>query len=230
MLLVAAVLLPVAVFDMPMDGSRSFLYGIANIFHASGFSPFAAIFPVLAYSTVYCKEYDSGYLRMVLHRAGYAGFAKVRIVTVAVSGGLMIALPFLAACLIAYAGGAHGIPAGVDEGLLEGSKIIEGIVKYGDWYVIAGKTLMGFLFGALWALVGFAFAVWIPNRYVGLLAPFVLYEALWMFLGFVPYNPGFLVSGGNVDHGNFPLAAFIDAVYIGVTVAVIYRGLRQERR
>ncbi len=229
MLLVSAVLLPVAVLDAPMDGSRSYLYGLANIFHASGFTPLAAVFPVLAYSTVYCKEHNEGYLWMILHRAGFARFAKVRISAAAVSGGLMIAVPFLLASLTAYAGGAHGIPAGTDEGFLEGTKIMAAVMKYGDWYIIAGKVLIGFLFGALWALVGLAFSVWIPNRYVGLLAPFVLYEALWMFMGDVPYNPGYLVTGDNVDHGNYPLAVLIGIVYIGMTIPVIYRGLRQEK-
>lgn len=85
---VFTILLPPTVLDMPLDGSRSYLYGFGNIFHASGFSPFAAIFPVLAYAAVYCEEHNSGYLRMVLHRAGYPGFMKVRAITVACSGGI----------------------------------------------------------------------------------------------------------------------------------------------
>lgn len=192
---VLAILLPAAIFDSPMDGSRSFLNAFGNIFHASGFAPFAAVFPVLAYSTTFCEEYGQGYFRMILHRTGFARFARVRMLTVAFSGGLMIAAPVEAVCLIAYAGSAHGIPTGSDEGLLAGTKIMEAVIKYGDWYVLTGKFVLAFLFGALWALVGLIFAVWIPNRYVGLLAPFILYETLWLFLGYVPYNPVFLLSG-----------------------------------
>jgi len=225
-----AILLPTAVLDMPLNGSRSYLHGFGNIFHASSFTPFAAIFPVLAYAAVYCEEYNSGYLQMILHRTGFAGFMKVRTATVACSGGMMIAVPITTACLIDYIGGAHGIPADSDEGLLAGSKIIEAIVKYGDWYVIAGKVLLGFLFGALWALVGFAFAVWIPNRYVSLLAPFILYDALWLFIGYKPFNPVHLLSGDDVDHGNYPLAVLINLIYIGVTIFVINAGIKQERR
>lgn len=229
-LFVSAILLPPTVLDMPLDGSRSYLYGFGNIFHASGFSPFAAIFPVLAYGAVYCEEYNSGYLRMILHRTGFAGFMKVRVATVACSGGLIIAVPIVTVCLITYAGGAHGIPADTDEGLLAGTKIVEAIVKYGDWYVIAGKVVLGFLFGALWALVGFAFAVWIPNRYVSLLAPFILYDALWLFIGYKSYNPVFLLSGDDVGHGYYPLAVLIDLLYIAAAILVIFAGMRQERK
>ena len=38
---------------------------VANVFAASGFGPFAAVFPVLAYATRFCEEYQSGYYRMI---------------------------------------------------------------------------------------------------------------------------------------------------------------------
>lgn len=227
---VLAILLPPAVFDTPLSGSRSYLHGFGNVFHASGFSPFAAVFPVLAYGAVYCEERGSGYLQMILHRSGLKGFMRVRTVTVACSGGMLIALPITAVCLLVYMGGAPGVPTGSDTELLAGSKLIDAIIKYGDWYVIAGKVVLGFLFGALWALVGFAFAVWIPNRYVALLAPFILYDTLWLFIGFKSYNPVHLLSGDDVGHGSYPLAVFFDLLYIAATVFVIYAGMRQEKK
>lgn len=227
---VLAILLPAAVLDTPLNGSRSYLFGFGNVFHASGFSPFAAVFPVLAYAAVFCEEHNSGYLRMILHRTGFAGFMRVRAVTVACSGGLMIAAPIAAVCLIVYMGGAPGIPADSDEGLLAGTKIIEAIIKYGDWYVVGGKVVLGFLFGALWALVGFAFAVWIPNRYVSLLAPFILYDTLWLFIGNRFFNPVYLLAGDDVGHGDYPLAVLTDLLYIGMVIPVIYAGIKQERR
>lgn len=229
-LFVLAILLPPAVFDTPLNGSRSYLHGFGNVFHASGFSPFAAVFPVLAYASVYCEEHGSGYLQMILHRSGRGKFIKVRAATVACSGGLLIALPVTLVCLIVYIGGAPGMPAGSDSGILAGSKIIEAIAKYGDWYVVGGKAVLGFLFGALWALAGFAFAVWIPNRYVCLLAPFILYDALWLFIGYRPFNPVYLLAGDDVGHGNYPLAVFFDLLYTAAAVSAIYAGIRQERK
>lgn len=230
MIFVLAILLPAAVLDTPLDGSRSYLHGFGNVFHASGFSPFAAVFPVLAYASAYCEERGSGYFYMLLHRTGFAGFIKVRAAAVACSGGLLVALPITVVCLIVYIGGAPGIPTGSDKDILTGSRIIEAIAEYGDWYVVGGKIVLGFLFGALWALVGFAFAVWIPNRYVSLLAPFILYDTLWLFIGFKSYNPVELLSGDDVDHGNYPLAVFFDLLYIAIVIRMIYAGVRQERK
>ena len=227
---VFAILLPPAVFDTPLNGSRSYLHGFGNVFHASGFSPFAAVFPVLAYASVYCEEHGSGYLCMILQRTGFVRFIKVRAATVACSGGLLVALPVTVVCLIVYIGGAPGLPAGTDAEILSGSKILEAIVTYGDWYVIAGKAVLAFLFGALWALVGFAFAVWIPNRYVSLLAPFILYDTLWLFIGFQSYNPAYLLSGDDVGHGYYPLAVLIDLLYIAAAVSVICAGIKRERK
>ena len=227
---VLVILLPPAVLDTPLNGSRSYLHGFGNVFHASGFSPFAAVFPALAYAAVYCQEHGSGYLWMILHRTGFPDFVKVRVATVACSGGLLIALPVIIVCLIVYIGGAHGLPTGTDSGIISRSRILEAIAVYGDWYVIIGKAILGFLFGALWALVGFAFAVWIPNRYVSLLAPFILYDALWLFIGFKSYNPAYLLSGDDVNRGNYPLAVFIDLVYMAIAVLMIYVGIRQERK
>ena len=107
---------------------------------------------------------------------------------------------------------------------------MEALIKYGDWYVVAGKVVLGFLFGALWALVGFAFAVWIPNRYVSLLAPFILYDTLWLFIGDRFLNPVYLLSGDDVRHGYYPLAVLIDLLYIGITIPVIYAGIKQEKK
>lgn len=44
-------------------------------------------------------------------------------------------------------------------------------MTYGIGVMVALKVLLGFLFGAAWALVGLAFAVWMPNQYVALVAP-----------------------------------------------------------
>ena len=103
------------------------------------------------------------------------------------------------------------------------------LMKYGDWYIAAGKTVLGFLFGSVWALVGLLFAVWIPNRYVALIAPFVLYESMWIGLdGIVWLNPIRLLRGDDV--GSYPLAAGVECVYIIIVSAVIMAGLVRRYR
>jgi len=225
MLFASALLFPAVFLDSNLSGNRSYLNTLGNAFHSSAFPQLAAVFPCLAYAARFCEEYHSGYLGMIMARTGHKNFARVRICTVALSGGVMLAVPVGAVCLIAYATGMHGVPSGWDEGLLSVSLIPHYIEAYGDWFVLVGKTVCGFLGGALWALVGLAFAVWIRNRYVAVLAPFVLYDSLWMVLGYTPFNPLHLLVGDDIMHGKYHVAAGMELVYIAITIWFIVKGM-----
>ncbi|MDE6202802.1 MAG: hypothetical protein K2G19_04930, partial [Lachnospiraceae bacterium] len=200
-----------------------------EIFAASGFTPFAAIFPVLAYSSVFCEEYSSGYFVMIISRMSLVKFGIIRIITVALSGGVMLAIPFFIAMSIVYCCGIPGIPAGSDQGLMAGKALISYIENYGEWYIFFWKIVLGFLFGCTWALAGLAFAVWMPNKYVALLAPFVLYEAMWLALGEVPVlNPIYLMRGDDLN--NYPLSGFMECVYILLAASLVLQGLKRRYR
>ncbi len=227
--LVTALLVSAVVIWSPLNGSRSSYYILFNAFGASGFGPFAAVFPVLAYASEFCEEYQSGYYRMIFARMGPLRFGRVRICTVALSGGVMVAVPFAIVCLIAFTCGTPGVPEGSDEGMLQGMVLLDYIIKYGDWYIAVGKTIIGFLFGGLLALVGLAFAVWIPNRYVALIAPFVLYESMWLGLEKLPLlNPMNLYRGESL--GSYPLTVLMQCVYLAVAGFVIMAGLIRRYR
>ncbi len=229
LLLVTALLLTAVVTDSPLDRSRSSYYILFNAFGASGFGPFAPIFPVLAYATNFCEEYESGYYHMIFARMGPVRFGKIRICTVALSGGVMLAVPIAIVCLMAFTLGVPGVPQGSDEGMLQGMVLLTYITKYGDWYIGVGKTVLGFLFGCIWALAGLAFAVWIPNRYVALIGPFVLYESMWLALSEVPLlNPISLYRGESLN--SYPLTAGMELVYLALAIAVIMAGLIRRHR
>ncbi|MCI9305311.1 MAG: hypothetical protein HFI28_02365 [Lachnospiraceae bacterium] len=226
---VAALLLTAAVTGTPPERTRSSYYILYNVFGASGFGPFAAVFPVLAYAASFCEEYQSGYYRMIFSRMSPVRFGRVRICSVALSGGVMLAVPIAAACIMAFTLGVPGVPQDSDKGLLDGTIMLTYLMKYGDWYIAAGKTVLGFLFGSVWALVGLLFAVWIPNRYVALIAPFVLYESMWIGLDRIVWlNPIRLLRGDDV--GSYPLAAGVECVYIIIVSAIIMAGLVRRYR
>lgn len=207
-----------------LDGSISMYELILNAMALSGFGPFAAIFPVLAYSTSFCGEYRSGYLKLLLSRMSWKKYAATRILTTALAGGMVIALPFAVMCATAYHYGVHGLP---QNGMYAGTNVAYYIQHYGDFYVMAGKVILGFLFGAMWALFGMAFAVWSGNKYVTLVAPFVLYEVMWLFLDFAPYlNPIRLYRGDSLD--SYPLSAIMELNYIVIAVLLILFGLRRR--
>lgn len=224
-----ALLLTAIVRNSPLDGTRSSYFIIMDAYAISGFAPFAAVFPVLAYASEFCEEYQSGYYRMIFVRIGVKRFGIMRIVSVALSGGVIIAVPIGLVCMVALYCGIPGVPSGSDEGLMAGSAMMRYVAEYGDWYVVLWKVFLGFLFGCVWALVGFAFAVWLSNRYVALIAPFVLYEAMWLGLYEVPVlNPVWLIRGDNLN--NYPLSAFMEGVYFCIVSVIILAGLNRRWR
>ena len=99
-------------------------------------------------------------------------------------------------------------------------------MTYGIGVMVALKVLLGFLFGAAWALVGLAFAVWMPNQYVALVAPFVLYESLYILMP-NGLNPAVLVRGDDAGH---LLSAALECVWLLAAAAVSMAGFKRRCR
>lgn len=204
-------------------GISTYVY-IVNAMALSGFGPFAAVFPALGYSVRFCEEYTSGYFNMIVSRTNWKKYACVRLVSVGLSGGIVVGIPFACVCIVGYIIGIHGVP---QDGFLSGLQVVEYIEKYGDLFVLAFKILLGFLFGMLFSIVSFAFAVWSCNRYVTVIAPFVLYETMWVVLyKFPAFNPIYLVRGDDLN--SYPLSALMQFIYIILSVIICWVGLRKR--
>lgn len=213
--------------NINFEGSPSTYEIISVAMSLSGFSPFAAVFPVLAYSVSFCEEYCSGYLKMITVRTKWKCYGWIRIITTGLSGGTIIALPFTVVCAIGYLFGVHGVGGLKEGGLYYGTRMWYYLEQYGDWYILVGKVILGFLFGFLWALVGMAFAVWSCNRYVALIAPFILYEIMWITFYNIPFlNPIFLFKGDNLQ--SYIVSGLMETMYIMITIGVIWLGLRKR--
>lgn len=78
-------------------------------------------------------------------------------------------------------------------------------------------------------MAGLAFAVWFSNKYVALIAHFVLYEAMWLVLGNVPIlNPIYLMRGDDLN--NYPLSGGMECVYILLVAFWVMWGLKRRYR
>ncbi len=216
--------------------SGSPYYAIVNILAVSGFTVFLPVFPVLGYASRFCGEYESGYYRLILARMRPQKFARVRIISVALSGGGIVALPYLLVCLSAVALTAPELAdmnaLGLDASGVNVLKIPEDIemarigMTHGVGWMVALKILLGFLFGAAWALIGLAFAVWMPNQYVPLIAPFVLYQSLYILMP-NRLNPAVLVRGDDVGH---LLSVVLGCIWILAAAAVAMAGFKRRCR
>lgn len=216
--------------------SGSPYYAIVNILAVSGFTVFLPVFPVLGYVSRFCGEYESGYYRLILSRMKPQKYAQIRSISVALSGGAIVAVPYLFICLLAVyleAPGVAGANAlGLDAFGVNVIRVPENLEMVvigrtcGLGAMVAVKVLLGFLFGAAWALAGLAFAVWMPNKYVSLIAPFVLYQSLYILMpNFL--NPALLVRGDDVGH---LLSAVLECVWILIAAAAVMAGFRRRCR
>lgn len=197
---------------------------IVSAMALSGFTPFAAVFPVLGYGADFCEEYQSGYLKMILSRISWKRYGRIRIFVVGLAGGITIALPIAFVCITAYVSGVHGVP---ENGLYMGTKMEYYLQQCGDSYLLLGKVLLGFLFGIIWAVAGLAFAVWSCNRYVAWIAPFIVYEMMWILLENVPFlNPIYLLRGDDLE--SYPLSALMECVLIAIAAAVCWLGMKRR--
>ena len=211
--------------------SGSPYYAIVNILAASGFIVFLPVFPVLGYASRFCGEYESGYYRFILSRMRPQKYAQMRSISVALSGGVIVALPYLLICLAAVHLETPGLADinALGTSALRVDADIEMVVigrTYGIGMMVAVKVLLGFLFGSAWALVGLAFAVWMPNKYVSLIAPFVLYESLYILMP-NRLNPAILVRGDDVGH---LLSVVLEGVWIFAAAAVVMAGFKRRCR
>ena len=197
----------------------------------SGFVPFAAIFAVIPYSTSFCDDYNSGYIKVILSRIGSKRYMNTRILSVAISGAAAIGIPFF---IIFSLISLIGIPT-TQENLSQfylGLSWLPFVAIGGGTLVLAAKLLLSILFGAVWALVGLAVSSWFTNRYVTIIAPFVLYQGLWILLQGSPYNPlgmlrgDFGLTGAFV--GSYPYVLLYQTTCIVLLVLLIKFGMRKR--
>jgi len=197
----------------------------------SGFAPFAAIFAVIPYTTSFCDDYNSGYIKVILTRIGPKKYMNSKILSVAISGAAAIGIPFF---LIFSLITLIGIPTTL-ENLSEaylGNSWFPYIAIGGGTLVLVAKLLLSMLFGAVWALVGLAVSSWFTNRYVTIIAPFVLYQALWVLLEGSPYNPLYMLGGDfeltGAFVGSYPYVLLYQTTCIVLLVLLIKFGMRRR--
>ncbi len=175
-------------------------------FGASDFAPFAVMFCVFPFADSFCMDYNSGIINNITTRVKVNRFAKQRVITVALSGAFVMFICVLIP--IAFC----NIFAGRDETYetayfmrntiwwKAGALLpLNGLVFY--W----GRLVLAALFGALWSLIALAISTIVTNRYVTLIIPFVLCQALWYLLGESPFNPVHLIRA---DNSNIPFLSF----------------------
>lgn len=195
----------------------------------SDFTPFAPIFSILPYATRFCDEYQSKYMRPILIRIGEKKYCMLRIIVTGFSGGLALGFIFLCSILLCMitAGAPHSIESA--DFLINTVWGRAGLIApfHGIWIYI-GRILLAFFFGVLWSVIALLISTICVNKYVTLIAPFVLYQASWVSLTESALNPLYLLRA---DYAGIPSLGFvfvIQALMIFLFSLLSYCGIRRR--
>lgn len=199
---------------------------LVNVMAGSDFTPFAAIFCVLPFSESFCEDLNSGFYIEIINRIGTRRYAFNRCISVAVSGGLTTALTILIAILACVVGGTLPDTENTVMPLMNSVWAKMGIVLTANGALMyALKVFTAFLFGMLWALVGLTISVLIPNRYVTLVAPFVIYQGLWYLLDERAINPVYMLRGDSDFIPSFAFLVIYQLICIMVCALISANGI-----
>ena len=191
----------------------------------SGFTVFSAAFPAWGYANQFYKEEKTGYIRFILSRMSWKKYMCMRMTSVCISGGLVIAVPLAILFMFAYLTGSGEVGD-----LFQGMQVRETIIHLGIPAVLLMKTGLGALFGIFWALIGLFSSLLIRNKYAPFIIPFILNQFFWIvFANDLKLNLVFLVRGEDLD--SYGLSAVLLLVYCilaaGMTFFVMRRRMRE---
>ncbi len=159
----------------------SFLFSALAL---GGYLIFTPIITVLPGAFRFCDEYNSGYLRFMLVRSGdRKRYIVNRLISNAACAGVATCAPLTAFALIMLVVCKPFVPDGHSSSPLSDT-MLEPCQGIGGGLLAVGVIiLLAFLFGVVWGVIGTALSAAIPNRYVALCGPFVLFYLLHLLTG-----------------------------------------------
>lgn len=195
----------------------------------SDFTPFAAIFCVLPFAESFCEDLNSGYISSITTRIGVKKYAKKRCISVALSGGIVSAAIMLVTILICVIGAGQPDTEETVSFMSNTPWAKMGIILTAHGAVLYTlRVFTAFLFGMLWALVGLAVSVVIPNRYVTLIMPFVIYQVLWFLLEETAFNPVYMFRGDSNFIPSFSFVVIYQLICIALCAVISYSGMKRR--
>lgn len=193
---------------------------------ASDYTPFAVIFCVFPFADSFCEDYRSGFTLAIAQRTGKRYYAISRIVSVAMAGATASSVILLIPIFMCAFGAGQADNPQTIEFMQNTLWYRMGIVLVSNgWLLYLLRILSAALFGAVWSLVGLSVSTWIPNRYVTLILPFIIYQTLWFLLSGTSINPLSMLRGDSVKIPSFSFLVIYQLLWIAGNSAIAYRGI-----
>lgn len=194
----------------PKEMGYIYLDDIYGSHALSGFDLFAPILAVLPASTLFCEDYNSGYIKSILNRVEKKRYMLETVICSSIAGGLAILLPSLITSIFYIVNGIPNTPenAGINYFTVFDESVYSKLqFVWGGMLMVILLLVLAFLFGAVWSNIGLCISTFIPNRYITLAAPFALYFITHL----VFYRIGFLLVLSPVNM-LMPAAIFIPSM------------------
>lgn len=166
-----------------------YVYLTKYMFFSTSFDNFAPIFAVLPAATLFCDSYNNGYIKSILFRTTKRKCLVSDLIVCGVSGGVAVSLPvFIMFMLFLFIGKPYVPDAQTTEyGSIMQGTILENIeFVWGGILVLLVILLLAFIFGMVWSCVGLSISAFMPNRYIALAAPFLIFFALYLICSRIP--------------------------------------------
>ncbi len=202
---------------------------MGNVFALSVYIIFAGMFPGIPYSFSLLEERNSGYLRFILQRMSAKRYVRSKILTAGISGAVSTLIPYLALVVPVWIVTANsGVePYGDLSFVLQWQQVA---LAYGEWAVYVLRGLLMALFGILWAEVTLLLSLFVRNKYIAFVLPFVLFQLIWII---VPnsVNPVLLIrSDAAADEAALGWSFFLFVLYSALVIIGIYFVFRRQVR
>lgn len=166
--------------------------------HNSGsFIIFAPLLAALPFSARFCAEIDCGMIRSIILRQQPVKYLAQKFAINGIAGGVSLALPEILLTLVIV---ALGMPYRIED-VYEGYQTVcydsvfeELQFTWGGLAYMLVCVALVFLSGAVWANVGLCMSAFIPNRFLAVGFPIVVYYGVTTLLvstpafGFSPMN------------------------------------------
>ena len=178
-----------------------------DVFALSFFSITAGMFPGIPYGFSLLEEKNSGYLKYQLSRMPVKNYIRKKIFFVGLSGAVSMLVPYL---ILMIPIGMAGVPTTEQVHPVIMEDMIWGSVLYvwDGYFVVFLKGILMVLFGILWAEVSLLISLFVRNKYVAFVLPFIVFELCWLLDpgggALRILNPLYMI-GSDFDAGTEPL-------------------------
>lgn len=203
---------------------------MGEVFALSIYVTFAGMFPGIPYGFSLLEERNSGYLRFILQRMPAKRYICSKMLTVGISGAVSTLIPYLAIAVPVGLVTLHSAvpPYEVLTFTLRWEMVA---AVHGDGMVYLLKGILMVLFGILWAEVTLLLSLFVKNKYIAFVLPFILFELIWILFPTNDLNPVYLIrsdSGADDLALGWSFAAFL--LYIVLVLVGIYFVFRRQNR